>query len=61
MIQKMVLYGPLSFDLTDHPPLKQHITAVMRPLGVGGVKKHLSKQIRNVRIEQIRNVRFLFF
>lgn len=36
MIQKMVLYGPLSFDLIDHPPLKQHITAVMRPLGVGG-------------------------
>jgi predicted nucleotidyltransferase len=26
----------VAFDLIDHPPLKQHITAVMRPLGVGG-------------------------
>jgi predicted nucleotidyltransferase len=25
-----------AFDLIDHPPLKQHIAAVMRPLGVGG-------------------------
>jgi predicted nucleotidyltransferase len=27
-----------AFDLIDHPPLKQHIAAVMRPLEVGGGK-----------------------
>jgi predicted nucleotidyltransferase len=30
-----------AFDLIDHPPLKQHIAAVMRPLGVGGGDKSL--------------------